>query len=387
MSEREPARVGLAIVGGGPAGCAVALTLAQRGVRDVAVFDAGRPADFRIGESLPGAALPLLRRLGVWEGFAQAGHLAAEGSTSLWGKDQPGHNDSVFSPFGGGWHLDRATFDGQMRAAVRAAGVPLFSPLKLRSAAPLPGGGHALRFEGAGGERTVEAGFLVDASGIGAAALRSLKVARNRVDELAVHFRVATLATPGAVPPRTFLEAAPYGWWYASRIPGGHMVVALATDAATARAEGLGTPEGFRTALDRTRLIGPLLARGAAKAADARAPDLCVAPTAILSAAAGVDWLAAGDAASSCDPLLSQGIIKALDEGIAAGTAIADARASTGGAALANYQARVFQRFTANVRLRAGFYAAEARWPDAPFWRARRPTGAPARPDTQASGA
>lgn len=375
LSGRAPARVGIAIVGGGPAGCAVALALAQRGVRDVALFDAGGRPGFRIGESLPGAALPLLRRLGVWDAFAQAGHLPGEGSTALWGKDRPGHNDGLFLPFGGGWHLDRAAFDRQMRTAVQAAGVPLFSPLKLRAAAPLPGGGHALRFDGIAGAQSVEAGFLVDATGIGAAALRGLKVARNRLDALAVHFHVVPLATPGEVPPRTFLEAAPEGWWYASPIPGGRMVLALATDLATARAEGLGTAEGLRAALRHTRLIAPLLARGTPEAEGDRAPDLCVAPTAILSAVAGADWLAAGDAAASCDPLLSQGLIRALDEGIAAATAIAEARAGAGDAPLMAYQAAVFRRFTANVRLHAGFYAAESRWPDAPFWRARRPAG------------
>ena len=100
-------------------------------------------------------------------------------------------------------------------------------------------------------------------------------------------------------------------------------------------------------------------------------PRIAIAPTAILSAVAGPGWLAVGDAAACLDPLLSQGLTRALEDGIAAADAIAGAQAGDAGAFNA-YQDRVFARFTAGVRLRAGFYAAETRWPDAPFWRRRQ---------------
>ncbi|QRG07659.1 tryptophan 7-halogenase [Xanthobacter dioxanivorans] len=376
--DTPPTRVDIAIVGAGVAGCSCAIALAQRGVGGIALFDAGgQPGAIRIGETIPGAAVPLLQRLGAWDRFAAAGHLSATGGTSLWGKEQPGHNDAVFLPFGAGWHLDRAAFDRQIRERAQALGVPVLTPLKLRTIVRRAAGGYALGFDGPSGPRTVEAGFLVDASGIGAVALRGLKVARNRLDELVFHCLVLPLGRPGDVPPRTFVEAVPEGWWYASRVPGGRMVVARASDAATARETGLPQAGALRAALAETRLVGPVLAGG--RPDEAATPQVRIAPTAILSAVAGADWLAVGDAAASCDPLLSQGIVRALDDGLAAGAAIADARAGVGPAPLLAYQARLFARFTANVRLRAAFYAAEGRWPDAPFWRARRPTTQEAR--------
>lgn len=376
MSVPAAERVGIAIIGAGPAGCATAIALAQLGRSDVALFEAKTGGKLaadgpRVGETIPGAALPLLARLGLTERFAAREHLPSLGSTAVWGKAEPHHNDGFASPFGGGWHLDRAGFDADLCAEAEMTGVPVHSG-RLRAVTP-EGAGHRLRFEGADGPFEVAAGLVVDASGVRATALRSLKVARNPVDALAFHWSVMTLAEPEAVPARTFLEATADGWWYASRVPGGGAVAGFATtpDAGTGFADGA----AFRAALAQTTLVGPRLLRGQPRE-DVPPPRIAIAPTAILSAVAGPGWLAVGDAAASLDPLLSQGLTRALEEGIAAAVAIAGARGGDEDAFRA-YQDGVFARFTAGLRLRAAFYAMETRWADAPFWR-RRQVGAAA---------
>lgn len=359
-----PERVGVAIIGAGPAGCATAIALARRGISDVALFEAGATDGPRIGETIPGAALPLLSRLGLMERFTARGHLLSRGSTAIWGKAEAHHNDGFANPFGGGWHLDRTGFDADLKAEAMACGLRLH-PGRLRAMTP-EGTGHRLRFDGADEPFEVTTTLVVDASGVRAAALRSLKVARNAVDALAFHWTVLPLAAPEAMPARTFLESVPDGWWYASRIPGGRAVAGLAADPGARFTDGA----AFRAALAATRLIGPQIARG--RPLDEQAPPrIAIAPTAILSAVAGPGWLAVGDAAASLDPLLSQGLTRALEEGIAAADAIAGAQMGDEGAFNA-YQDRIFARFTAGVRLRAGFYAGETRWPDAPFWRRRQ---------------
>jgi hypothetical protein len=71
--------------------------------------------------------------------------------------------------------------------------------------------------------------------------------------------------------------------------------------------------------------------------------------------------------------LTAQGITKALVDGIAVAEALAvQSRGGRCGAVL-SYQSASFARFTANLRLRAALYEAEGRWPNAPFWRKRRP--------------
>ena len=80
------------VVGGGPAGCASAICLAEAGL---AVGIAARPdaAPDKLGESLSRAAGPLLRRLGVRAAFAADGHLPCHANASAWGSDDLAYHD------------------------------------------------------------------------------------------------------------------------------------------------------------------------------------------------------------------------------------------------------------------------------------------------------
>jgi 2-polyprenyl-6-methoxyphenol hydroxylase-like FAD-dependent oxidoreductase len=153
------------------------------------------------------------------------------------------------------------------------------------------------------------------------------------------------------------------------------LIAALATDRATLRRRRLAAPDAWHAALRETRHVSALLALGEAKAAPT--PEVAIAPSAILSRVTGPGWLAVGDAAASCDPLMSQGILQALLGGEAAGRAIA---AERGGdvAAMEFYQDGVFAGFNRYLALRHHLYGLETRWPDAPFWQRPLTERAPA---------
>ena len=83
----------------------------------------------------------------------------------------------------------------------------------------------------------------------------------------------------------------------------------------------------------------------------------------------GESWLAVGDAAVACDPLWGQGVLTALETGLAA------AESLTGGAgALADLTAAEERRFRDFVRLRADYYGRETRWSVSVFWARRHRT-------------
>jgi flavin-dependent dehydrogenase len=355
------------IVGGGTAGCATAIALAAHGVEDVVIVDGERQPGWRIGEAVPPACRAVLTRLGVWDDFVAERHLPSAGSCASWGKDELGYNDFLLDGQGHGFHLDRAAFDAMLfAAAARRAG--RVRGLRLREAERRDDG-HVLRFEADDGARTrVTAGFLVDATGIAAGAVRRLGVARNQVDCLAVVAMVFDLQQGDAVPSQTLLEACDYGWWYAAKLPRDRMIVALAVE--PARQRGFGEREAFMAALRETRHAARWLEHGGAAQA-ARQPEPALAPSAILSRVAGARWLAVGDAASAYDPLVAQGIVKALCDGEAAAETIANFLAGAGEAPLLAYQDGVFARFTDYLRLRRHLYGLERRWPQAPFWRRR----------------
>jgi flavin-dependent dehydrogenase len=78
-----------------------------------------------------------------------------------------------------------------------------------------------------------------------------------------------------------------------------------------------------------------------------------------------------GDAASTFDPLSSQGILKALRSGIFAAYAAGDLLAKEDDAGMHRYRAFVEREFEGFLRARARYYADEARWPEREFWRRR----------------
>ncbi len=79
----------------------------------------------------------------------------------------------------------------------------------------------------------------------------------------------------------------------------------------------------------------------------------------------GAGSLAVGDAVASYDPIVAQGITKALEDGVAAGHRIAERSDSTG-----SYSERIAARFRIYAETRAHLYEIERR--DGPFWQKRR---------------
>lgn len=361
---------GVVIVGGGTAGCATAIALAIRGIKDVAVVDMLPEPAWRIGEAIPPAARPVLERLGVWAEFLAQGHLPSAGSCASWGKADLGYNDFIIAGQGKGWHLDRAAFDTMLAAKVRASGGRFMRGLRLREVECGSASGHILSFDSEDADPLrMTADFLIDATGVTAGAARRLGVARNQIDCLASISAVFTLDAPDALPSQALLEACEYGWWYVAKLPQAQLIAALAVDP-NRHKHYAGTTE-FMSALGETRHAGRWLDRGKAVPGETFKLGTALAPSAILSNVAGPRWLAVGDAASAYDPISAQGILKALCDGEAAAEAVSAFLATENKTPLLAYQDTVFARFRDYLRLRRHYYELERRWPQAPFWRSR----------------
>jgi flavin-dependent dehydrogenase len=357
------------VLGGGPSGTATALSLRRRGVERVLVVEAGTYAAVRIGESVPpDIRVPMEKELGVWQTFLAEGHEPCFGSRSAWGSARLGHNDSLFNIYGHGWHLDRTRFDAFLGRQAEASGAAVVTGMRFETATPLPCGGHVLVLSGRTAPATVAARFVVDATGPRGAFAR-LQGARPRpLDRLA--FVAGFFASSDASPltRQTMLEAVESGWWYAARLPSRRCIAALACDVDTVRKDGLTRPDRWLDRLGQTLHILPALNEAVLDASGLRA---WAAVSLLRDRVAGADWLAVGDAASVYDPLSSQGIYKALVDGVTAAAAIAEA-AATGGDIGPDYAGAIASRFSDYLAIRNHFYSLERRWPDAPFWRSRR---------------
>ncbi|MGH6921027.1 MAG: NAD(P)/FAD-dependent oxidoreductase, partial [Geminicoccaceae bacterium] len=109
------------VAGAGPAGAVAAYVLARSG-RRVLLADPVDPKVPKFGEALPGAAVRLLRSIGLPAPDSAGPHVPIGGNLSSWNADQLIASDFFREPDGPGWRLDRACFDAQLRAAAVHAG-------------------------------------------------------------------------------------------------------------------------------------------------------------------------------------------------------------------------------------------------------------------------
>ena len=353
----------IVIIGGGPAGAAAALTLRQLDpALRVAIVERSRYERPRIGETLPPLAQPLLARLGAWPTFARAGFVPAYGTSAAWGAPTPHDHEFVLHPHGQGWHLDRRAFDRLLAAHAQAQGADLLLGLRIAAQARAPGGWRLTLAGAQTPGQAISARFVIDASGRTAGFARRQGARLLLYDDLVAAARFVP-AEAGALP--TLVEACPQGWWYSAGLPGGQAVLALMSDAGLLRANKYRSADGWVAALGAAPHTSRRL-----PATPGAAPQIWSARTQRLDTPVGADWLAAGDAASTFDPLSSQGIIKSLRGGTLAAYAAYDTLGGKPGA-LERYAALIGAEFTSYLETWAAFYAQEQRWTSAPFWQRR----------------
>lgn len=349
------------VVGGGPAGAAAALVLANRG-RSVAMINRPARQQPHIGETVPPGIMRQLVQLGLWKAFTTGGHTSAPGTVVSWGSTTPYENDFLFNPYGSSWHLDRAGFDAMLVSAAISSGVDLYETKKVdwhhsdtdEWAVRMPGPSS----------QTLRAAWAIDASGRAAHVARRQGAGRDRCDRLIglARFYAALTTTD----PRTFIESCEIGWWYAAALPNARAVAVLFTDADLLPHGGLKREQRWNELLAKTHLVSDHIfpATGASPLYTAAA---C---SGILSSCVGEAWLAIGDAAQSWDPLSGQGIIKALTSAMQAADAITCHRRGRP-SALKDYAHQAERDYRHYLVLRSAHYRRETRWPQSPFWSRR----------------
>ncbi|MEJ6392145.1 tryptophan 7-halogenase [Gymnodinialimonas sp. 2305UL16-5] len=348
----------VAIIGGGPAGAAAALTLRKRKDIRVALIERGDYSTPKVGESLSPGTRSLLQYLGLWDRFEAEQTLSLLGSEAAWGSDTLGTMDFILTLHGAGWALDRARFERMMANAAEDLGTVLMTNTNVAKC----------RYDGACwrldlGKDELTARYVIDAAGRGSFFSTRQGGYRQRNDMLtAITARLPAAANVAQV---TRVEAFKDGWWYAAPLPSGEVIVCLFSDAARIHRLRLSAPDIWAHHLAETRHISPLVA-----------PEPCALETlpAFSSLLQGGDpnrpMIAAGDAIAARDPLSSSGIPNAMGSGIQAARVAADWLFGAGTLRSA-YLDSIARDHSAYLKTHWKTYRTEARWPDAPFWRFR----------------
>lgn len=333
-------RCDVAVAGGGPAGSAVALRLARLG-HDVLVIERRPAASRGFAESLaPGVHVHLASLGIILEDAIEAPAKLIEWRGVVERVDEP---VAV---------VDRARFDAQLLAAASKAGARVLQPC----------GVHHLERNGSrwtlfAGDTTIDAGFVIDASGRAGLLRAKREAAATRL--------FATRARWNGIdaPPEMRISALPNGWMWG--VPGperSYHVCTFVRGEDVHREPGLfpflTTPPDERQSCEAT-------------------PHVAAEP---IGDGMLDRMLVVGDAACAIDPLSSSGVQTALGGGIAASLAVhtilrAPERAD---AARAFYTGHVRRVGSRHRQWTAAYYAESGA--EGPFWQVE--SERPVRPRT-----
>jgi flavin-dependent dehydrogenase len=356
----------VAVLGGGPAGAVAAFELANNGLRTILLESQLSPAP-KIGETLPPEARRILQSLGIWEAFLYDGHLPSVGICSAWSSATLAERDFIFNPYGCGWQLDRAKFERLLLGAAEEKGVTVVrgesagAPARLKDMWSIGFGSLSLR-----------ASWIVDATGRRSAIGRRMGVPRLVLDRLVSIHLIASSGKNAARDNRTFIEARPDGWWYSALMPDGRRRLAFQTDADFVQDQPWRDPNWFRQKLAETEHISILLKNEGYR--DEGPCQLTSAHSGRLRECFGKQWVAAGDAAQSFDPLSGQGILSAMSSGQQVGKAISRACPETRDA-LISYARSMEDRWKRFLQQRRQIHTLEQRFAHSSFWQRRSING------------
>jgi flavin-dependent dehydrogenase len=352
--------VDIAVLGGGPAGSALAILMARRGAR-VALIEKSDFGTFRPGEHLPPDATGALAALGCGAKLFADTLVESPGILSDWGTDVPLYKPYIGGTEGLGLNLDRVAFDRALFTLAGECGVTLSAHTSL-VAAVREGARWALNLETAAGPIALTAALVVDATGRTATFARRQDVTSQAYGDLTA---VAALVPYHADMPedgRLLVAASEAGWWSATPTPSGAIVATF---------YGRNSLRGRLSALEwwtRGLNSAPIVRQ---RLGDAPLPDGCAVFAAfprILRPMHGAGWFAIGDAATCHDPLSGHGVVYALESAFRAAEMVAaDPTIARIGRL---YEEAIAERFVRHLALRKDAYAQAAdRFHAAAFWR------------------
>jgi flavin-dependent dehydrogenase len=350
----------VAVIGGGPAGCAVAALLASRGVRVELVgppppFDRGHRACQTLGPQ----GIRSVLKLGVPIDVLDATCRTLEGFATSWGAFDSVRGSSLSLSMQEFRIITRAAFDEVLAVNAEKCGATRVRDTVLD--AVLEGTLWTLRLRKG---PLLRARLIVDATGRAGRFVRHHGATLTAVDELLVW---SVKCEVPHRPPVVEIDATERGWVFSAPIVAGERIVAFFGD------KDLLTPRtggSLRLSWPREVQRSQLWSKYAEQVGSCTV-TVEAATTGYVDHAVLPGLVAIGDAAQTVDPLSSQGIVSALLDAESAAEAIAGA---LGGdlERLCRHEAQRRGRFCRYLLERQAQYGVETRFETSPFWRRRQ---------------
>jgi flavin-dependent dehydrogenase len=367
------------VLGAGPAGSVLAHRLASKGFQ-VAVVESQKFPRYTVGETLTPGVESLLKQAQVLSASQPLGFPNTTGNLSAWGSSHLHYSAHSQEGKVCGFQVERAVFDRMLMASAQRAGASLLQSCWPTEVHPEPAGWRAkIRFQ-SGTSRSINARFLCDATGRSRFLARRFRLgiqSNDRLVALTAYWKqdAGIASTDGC---NTLVESIPEGWFYTAGLAENRRVTGFMADRdlLPARLHSCAR-RVYADALARTKHTRERMERAAS---DGLVRIFAANPS-LVERVIGSNWLLVGDAASTVDPISSQGIQKAITSALAASVVVQTilTRPNQARPAIEFYQDREETTYRLHVDSLARLYSRETRWIDQPFW-TRRSThaGSPA---------
>ena len=318
------------VIGGGPAGSAVATVLA-RASRRVLVLEKEKFPRFHVGESLLPFSLPIFERLGVAEKIRAAGYQKKFGAFFWNDVKGSGTRPVVFAdalderhPMA--YQVKRAEFDDLLLKHAAASGAEVREEVSVEDVLFEGRRAVGVRVRGKDGrDEEIRARAVVDASGQGAFLSKRLGTRRfdSKLKRAALFAHYEGIRWPDDAQPGDILLPVAEGVWYwVIPFSDGTLSVGAVYDPALAKESGAPSLEArFEWLLSRSPRMLEFLS-GARRISKVFAISDYSATSGKMR---GDGYVLVGDAATFLDPVFSTGVFLALATGERAAAAVDDA--------------------------------------------------------------
>lgn len=364
------------IIGGGIAGCIAAISLVNH--YNVTLLDKlVEPVD-RIGESLAPSAQRILKELNLLENESDAIKQTIFrnnlGMQSYWGSNQLQIIDHLRNPDGFSRSLDRKNFEVYLRKSAAERGVNCIWGTRLSTSSYENNYWKVTTKSDDLKKRithTIQAKFVIDATGRQSHFTKSLGIQRTSYDKLISCW----MSLPNTLEnTMSTIVADELGWWYSAVVPDNKRVISFQTDADLVDRNTFKHLDAFLAFTKQNELNAPLI-KG--NEANINFHSTASANSTRLEQVIGKQWVALGDAAMSFDPLSSQGMFNAMANAMQLQKLLVSINfikdLDTGKMEHFNmlYSQQIQQVWNHYLKHKNFFYSTEARWKESPFWKRR----------------
>jgi len=277
------------IIGGGPAGLALAAGLSQFASNDITIIEKTTYDDFVSGEHLQPQILPILKHLSIPADILFKNSTACDGIFGLWA-NRPILKKSLFNPYGHDYIIHRPQFEQTLTDYLKKRGVKSY----LGTAAGKIEKGQVLI-----GNKTLSYDYLFDCSGRTSQNFDNKRLFFDKL--VGVSFFAASESENNA---KVLIESAENGWWYYTHSKK-TKIITFFTDADIYKE----LRKDLQKELDKTSFVKNYCKRLNGN------PRIKTAYTSILKSNPA-EILQIGDSYYSLDPLSSQGVYKAFKQAL-----------------------------------------------------------------------